>query len=109
MVGGAGSGAHEPMTLPRELPPNAVKYAETPIFNSGTAPNKLTGTHDTKPGVWGKLVVLSGALDYVVLNEPTERIRVAAGEYAIIEPTVPHRVALIGPVTFKVEFHRLTA
>jgi len=89
-----------------DLPVGLEKYAETPVFSEAAVPGRLTSLHDTKAGTWGRLVVLTGALDYVVPGPPPSRQRIAAGETGIIEPKVPHRVDLIGPVTFKVEFHR---
>jgi len=89
-----------------DLPGGLEKYAETPVFSEVTVPHKLTSLHDTKAGTWGRLMVLTGALDYIVPGPPLSYQRIAAGESGIIEPEVPHRVELIGPVTFKVEFHR---
>ena len=89
-----------------DLPDGLEKYAETPVFSEVTVPGRLTSLHDTKAGTWGRLMVLTGALDYVVPGPPLSRQRIDAGETGIIEPEVPHRVELIGPVTFKVEFHR---
>ena len=89
-----------------KLPDGLEKYAETPVFSEATVPEKLTSLHDTKAGTWGRLMVLSGALEYVIQGSSPSRRRIGAGETGIIEPEVPHRVGLIGPVTFKVEFHR---
>jgi hemoglobin len=94
---------------PARLPAGAVKYAETPVFTEASTPDKLRGAHDTKAGVWGKLVVAEGALDYVVIGPPERRTRIRAGECAIIEPKVLHRVDLNGPVQFRVEFWREAA
>ena len=91
------------------MPDGLEKYAETSVFSEATVPEKLTSLHDTKAGTWGRLMVLSGALDYVTEGPSPSRERIGAGETGIIEPEVPHRVELIGPVTFKVEFHRATA
>ena len=88
------------------LPDGLEKYAETAVFSEATVPEKLTSLHDTKAGTWGRLLVLSGALDYVTDGPSPSRRRIAAGETGIIEPEVPHRVELNGPVMFKVEFHR---
>ncbi len=87
-------------------PDGLEKYAETPVFTDATVPAKLTSVHDTKPGVWGRLVVLTGALDYILAGPPEASTRVRASEFAVIEPTVPHRVALQPGASFKVEFHR---
>ena len=88
------------------LPPGLEKSGQTPVFTEQTLPRKLTGPHSTKPGVWGKLVVLEGALDYIVLGPPPSFQRLQAGEQGIIEPTAPHRVEPVGKVTFFVAFYR---
>jgi len=88
------------------LPNGLTKYSETSVFTHETVPKNLTEDHNTKAGVWGRLVVIEGALDYVVPGPPEEIIHVLAGDYAIIEPTLIHFVRIIGPVSFRVEFYR---
>ena len=88
------------------FPDGLTKYSETAVFTEETVPPKLTSVHDTKPGVWGKLVVKEGALDYIVPGPPLVRERIVAGAFGVIEPEVKHRVEMIGPVTFQVEFYK---
>ncbi|PHQ69570.1 MAG: tellurite resistance protein [Sneathiella sp.] len=83
-----------------------VKYSETAVFSETTVPKKLLNRHNTKPGIWGKLVVRSGALDFVLEGPPLKARRIEAGDYAIIEPATDHHVSLVGPATFQVEFYR---
>lgn len=89
------------------LPDGACKYAETPIFTQATMPAKLTSMHDTKPGVWGKLVVLAGQLEYIVEGGKLPLQLKTAGEYTIIEPMVRHKVSLDKGAAFKIEFYRV--
>ncbi len=89
-----------------ELPSGVKKYSQSPVFAEASTPTKLTTDHDTKSGVWGKLVVSKGALEFIVPGPPSSKQRVEAGGFAVIEPTVPHRVCLIGPVEFQIEFYR---
>ncbi|GHA94579.1 hypothetical protein GCM10009069_16900 [Algimonas arctica] len=86
------------------LPEPVKKYAESPIFTEQTVPKKLTREHDTKPGVWGRLIVLKGELDFVIPGLPAITDRIDIHAPAIIEPTVLHYLVLDGPVTFKIEF-----
>ena len=86
------------------LPESVEKYAESPIFTEQTVPKKLTREHDTKPGVWGRLIVLSGELDFVIPGPPATSHHIDTDTPAIIEPTVLHYLVLNGPVTFKIEF-----
>ncbi len=95
------------MSLPDRLPDNVRKHGETRTFTAETVPAALLSQHDTRPGVWGRLMVLDGALDYIVSGPPEVAQRVRAGDFAVIEPTVLHRVGLVGPVSFKVEFHSI--
>ena len=90
-------------------PEGLEKYGETPVFTTETVPAKLTSDHNTKAGVWGKLVVFEGALDYIVAGPPESATRVAAGAFAVIEPEVLHRVRLDPGTRFQVEFHRRSA
>lgn len=90
--------------MPISLPPHVQKYAQSPEFTEATVPHKLTHIHDTKAGVWGRLCVLEGALDYVVPVPPETVQHVSADSFAIIQPQQPHHVRIIGPVRFKVEF-----
>lgn len=90
----------------RDLPPGLIKYGGTPVFTEKTVPAKLTRAHDTKAGVWGKLVVIEGALDYVIPGPPEKRIHICAGEFAVIEPEVKHYVRPDSGVTFRVDFYR---
>ncbi len=89
-----------------QLPSGLVKYSETALFTEETVPSKLTSAHDTKPGVWGKLMVEEGALDYIIVGPPIESTRINTGQFGIIEPTVLHYVTPVGSVAFRVEFYR---
>ena len=88
------------------LPPGARHYSSSPRFTEVTLPEKLTGLHRTKPGVWGRLVVEEGALTFIEPGPPEIVRRVLAGEVEIIAPERPHRVAVDGPVCFLIEFYR---
>lgn len=89
------------------LPANVEKYAETPIFSEDTIPEKLLKLHDTKPGVWGRIVIIEGALDYFIPGPPEACTRLTQGVFGIIRPAELHRVIPVGSVRFKVEFLKL--
>ena len=87
-------------------PTGLQKYSETALFTEETVPKRLLGDHDTKPGVWGKIVVTSGALTYIVCGPPEECFDLSVGVPGLIEPQAKHRVELSGPVAFRVEFYK---
>jgi len=88
-------------SLPREV----AAYKRTPTFDRDTVPAGLLEAHSTKAGVWGRIVVLSGRLEYV-LTEGGERFELGPDQPGIIEPQAEHRVRPLGAVSFYVEFLR---
>jgi len=86
------------------LPENVKQYAESQVFTEASVPKKLTSVHDTKAGVWGRLVVIEGELDFVIVGPPETTLHLNTQTTAIIQPQVPHFVSLKGPVKFKIEF-----
>ncbi len=89
-----------------QLPEHAEKYAESPEFTTKTVPDSLTTSHDTKPGVWGKLIVIEGALDFIIEGPPEQTIRLEANAHTVIEPQQVHRVRLDRYTRFLIEFYR---
>lgn len=89
-----------------ELPSSASEYKRTAVFDEGTVPAGLLSQHRTKLGVWGVLHVLSGELDFVALEPSREVVRLRAPAEHVIVTATAHEVALVGPVTFFVAFHR---
>ncbi|WP_202971542.1 DUF1971 domain-containing protein [Methylophaga nitratireducenticrescens] len=89
----------------KSLPDNVVAYKRTPEFDESSVPTGLLNNHQTKEGVWGKIVVLSGKLLYTI-QDPFEEILLDSNKYGVVEPTVLHQVKPMGPVDFYVEFYQ---
>lgn len=90
----------------KTLPEDVVAYRRTPEFSEQSVPAALQRAHTTKAGVWGRLVVLEGALRYRILEPKEEAHRLTPDNGGVIEPEVPHQVEIDGPVRFFVEFLR---
>ncbi|MBU2755425.1 DUF1971 domain-containing protein [Acidithiobacillus sp. CV18-2] len=88
-----------------QLPADVRPYRRTPEFTEATIPAGLLRHHSTKPGVWAMIHVLEGTLEYRILEPVEERHLLTPGHPGVVEPTVPHEVAPLGPVRFYVEFH----
>lgn len=88
-----------------ELPTDVRAYKRTPVFTEDTVPSALLKDHKTKAGVWGSIHVLSGRLRYVVPSMGTDIILDPETD-GVVEPTVPHRVAPRGAVSFYIEFFK---
>ena len=90
----------------KQLPGGVAPYKRTPEFNEKSVPNGLLHAHQTKEGVWGKIVVLEGELQYLI-NEPEKEVLILDENiYGVVEPTVLHEVKPLGKVRFYVEFYR---
>jgi len=91
----------------KSLPTGARGYQQTPEFTEATVPAGLLRRHSTKPGVWGRIHLLEGALRYRILEPEFEEVELKPGLDGIVEPEVPHEVEPIGRVRFYVEFSKI--
>lgn len=90
----------------KSLPADVHSYKKTLEFSQETVPRGLLKAHQTKEGTWGKIIVVSGQLNYRILEPQLEELVLSAGRYGVVEPTVLHEVYPIGEVVFYVEFFR---
>ncbi len=88
------------------LPDGVEPVRTTPEFDETGVPAALLAAHRIADGVWGRLVVSSGEIGFTFEAEPAGRRVVRAGEHQVIPPAELHRVDVVGPVRFVVEFHR---
>ena len=90
----------------KALPADVKSYKKTPEFDETSVPKGLLKAHQTKEGVWGKIVVLEGKLKYTINEPETEVIILDENNYGVVEPTIYHEVEPLGSVRFYVEFYR---
>ncbi len=93
------------MSEVEELPPGLELVRVTPTFDENTIPAGLLKAHQVAAGVWGRLVVHSGAVRFV-FEDSAEPHELHAGSSIAIPPQRPHHLEVIGPVRLAVEFHR---
>lgn len=89
------------------MPDGLEHVRTTDTFDNATVPAGLLRAHRVSEGVWGRLVVHSGAVAFVFEDEPDRPIHVAQGGSVAIPPARQHHVELTGPTTFAVEFQRI--
>ena len=103
----------------RELPAGLDHVRTTDVFDEHNHPAGLLRAHRIAKGVWGRLTVHTGALQFAFDDTddtddtgeaedgtvPAART-VTAGATVAIPPTRPHHLVLDGPVTFSLEFYR---
>lgn len=85
------------------LPSEAREYKRSATFTEANVPAGLLRDHSTKEGTWALIVVEDGQLAYTI-ESPLRTFLLTPELPGVIEPTVPHRVTVIGPVRFHVEF-----
>ena len=88
------------------LPPGLVYVRTTDVFDHDHHPAGLRRAHRVADGVWARLLVRSGELDFVFEDEPDQPIAVGADGAIVIPPGRLHHVEFSGPVAFVLEFHR---
>ena len=92
------------MTIDR-LPSGLVPSGRSLEFTSDTLPEALQREHKLGDGRWGVLHVFEGSLVFVDLASGNERL-VAAPDRVVIQPRIPHKVVVGGPVRCRIDFFR---
>lgn len=90
----------------RELPEGYTPYHRTDTFTRDSVPEGLLRRHTTKRGVWARIQVSRGRLEYHVHAPFDTREVLEAGTSGVVLPEVEHHVAPLGDVEFFVEFWR---
>jgi tellurite methyltransferase len=73
-------------------------------FDETTVPPGLLRDHRVGEHTWARLRVLAGTLRFSMATDPPLARTLHAHDEQAIPPSVPHAVALVGPVRFVVEF-----
>jgi len=87
----------------REIPSGAVRVGASPCFDQGNLPDALRADHRTAAGVYGRLVVLAGELDFI---SAVGEVRLAKGDSHVILPEEPHHVVPGEHMQFQIEFYK---
>ena len=53
----------------KDLPETVKPYKKTKIFNEDSIPAGILGEHRTMKGVWGKINIIEGELDYIAMRK----------------------------------------
>ncbi len=90
----------------KDFPENVSSYKKTPEFTETSIPKGLLNDHNTKDGVWGKIVILEGELEYIIQEPKKETVVLSPEKFGVVKPTIKHHVKPLGQVRFYVEFYR---
>lgn len=93
--------------LPLDHPLAGYAFARrTPVFTEVTAPAGLRAAHRVAEGVWGRLVVIDGEVEFTFEDDADHPRVVPAGGEMVIPPQRAHHVSFPGRARFAVEFFR---
>ena len=90
-----------------EMPEGLIPFHRTPLLKNDTIPPNLLSDHKTKAGVWGRIVVVSGTMRYIVEEPVSEAFELTDEKPGIVAPEIPHRIEPIGETHFYVQLYRL--
>lgn len=88
-----------------EFPENFIVYKKTPIFTANSLPSELKNNHSTKTGIWGKIIVTEGKLQYRINSLKTD-MELSPSKLGVILPEILHSLTSIGAVKFYIEFYK---
>ncbi len=83
---------------------NEKLISSTPILDNQTCPKGILSAHQTAKGVYAKLVVIEGTIEFV-WEDTNEKIVIDSSKPFIIESQRKHHLNLLWEVKFKVEFY----
>ena len=93
-----------------QIPENFYRYKQTDIWTNETIPEAILNKHNTKAGVYGKILVLEGALAYTAFKDAKGEVDYKAviktGSHGVSAPQQWHKVEPIGETKFLVEFYQ---
>jgi tellurite resistance-related uncharacterized protein len=93
----------------REIPAGYAPHRRTDRFTRESVPEALLRRHTTKRGVWARIHVVRGRVEYHLHAPFDTREVLEAGAVGTVVPEVEHHVAPVGDAEFFVEFWRRQA
>jgi tellurite resistance-related uncharacterized protein len=92
------------------IPTDFLNYKSTPVFTPDNIPKMFLHLHNTRAGVYGKIIVISGSLKFYGFTERRgvveKEIVIGQDESAISPPEYWHKVEFMTDDTvFRVDFY----
>ena len=86
-----------------QVPVGSRERRRTPSFTEATVPAGLLEAHRTKAGVWARVVIEAGSLEYT-LEDPRRTFVLTPESVGVAPPEMAHHVRPRGPVRFHLVF-----
>lgn len=88
----------------KEIPEGVQAYNKKE-YTDKTTPGMMKNEHSTRLGVWGKIVVKTGAVRFELPSEGEEHL-LTPENYGVIEPLIVHKIDPQPGTKFYLEFYR---
>jgi len=85
-----------------ELPQGLLVVCSSPEWDEQTMPVGLLRSHRIENGMWGRLSVSQGELQYTARREPALDVVLGSGAVQAIPPEVKHDIRPLGQVRFSI-------
>ncbi|MFV0430802.1 MAG: DUF1971 domain-containing protein [Alphaproteobacteria bacterium] len=89
------------------IPAEAKPYKTVGPWTVDKIPKMLLNRHNTKAGVWAKLEVLQGVVNYFLCDNDAEAIVLTPEEYGVSEPQVWHYIKPSEDAKIKITFYSI--
>tara|TARA_R110002074_G_scaffold9976_1_gene38704 strand:- start:438 stop:899 length:462 start_codon:yes stop_codon:yes gene_type:complete len=90
-----------------ELPDNLHLAEKSPLYDRDTMPEQFGLGYIVEGGLWAKLVVKKGLLQFLVYSDPTVGFVLDEHLYGVMAPGVVHEIKpAMGDVEFYLEFYQ---
>ena len=89
-----------------EWPEGLTAYRRLPEMDETNIPAGLKRDHATKRGVWAKIKVLEGSVEYCVQEPVNQSFQLVAPCEGVVVPEVRHHLQVRGRVRMYIEFWR---
>lgn len=90
------------------IPTDLRVYHSSPRFTPETVPEKLLTDHQLKPGVYGRVVVVEGEVEYWVDGDPPRMTPILPGDREVrVLPEQCHWIKPLAGAVFYIEFLRV--
>ena len=88
-----------------EIPESAKPYNKTDIFTHKNTPGMMMNNHKTRMGVWAKIVVEQGKVQYEIADTG-ESVTLTPDNPGIVEPLAVHRIKPEKGAKFYLQYYR---
>lgn len=93
-------------TIPA-IPENATAYKVVGPWKANKIPKMLLDRHNTKVGVWAKLEVLSGSVQYHLCDSDIEPYALTPERFGVSEPQVWHYITPSDDAEIQITFYHI--